>query len=177
VAGNRSKNGNPEACKAVERWFLSEEAQKLILQGFMHSTFRTMEEIEEMEHWDDSRINEKKEVLAFELTKLVHGEAEAVKARDASHALFAGGGDDSNMPTTGIPAAEVPEEGIAVMDLLQKCGLIASRGEGRRLIDQGGLTANQEKVSSIDRKFTAAELKDGVILKKGKKVFHKAVLA
>ena len=140
-------------------------------------TFLTLDEIEEMERWDDSRINEKKEVLAFELTKLVHGEAEAVKARDASHALFAGGGDDSNMPTTGIPAAEVPEEGIAVMDLLQKCGLIASRGEGRRLIDQGGLTANQEKVSSIDRKFTAAELKDGVILKKGKKVFHKAVLA
>ncbi|MBO4411533.1 MAG: tyrosine--tRNA ligase [Lachnospiraceae bacterium] len=140
-------------------------------------TFLTLDEIEEMERWDGSRINEKKEVLAFELTKLVHGEAEAVKARDASHALFAGGGDDSNMPTTGIPAAEVPEEGIAVMDLLQKCGLIASRGEGRRLIDQGGLTANQEKVSSIDRKFTAAELKDGVILKKGKKVFHKAVLA
>ena len=139
-------------------------------------TFLSLDEIEEMDRWDDSRINEKKEVLAFELTKLVHGEEEAVKAREASHALFAGGGDDANMPTTVIDRAEVPADGIAVMDLLQKCGLIASRGEGRRLIDQGGLTANQEKVTSIDRKFTAEELEAGVILKKGKKVFHKAVL-
>ncbi len=139
-------------------------------------TFLTLEEIEEMDRWDDSRINEKKEVLAFELTKLVHGEEEAVKAREASHALFAGGGDDTHMPTTELTEADLPDGEIAVMDLLQKCGLIESRGEGRRLIDQGGLSANQEKVTSIDRKFTKEELAGGVILKKGKKVFHRAVM-
>ena len=140
-------------------------------------TFLSLDEIEEMDHWDAGRINEKKEVLAFELTKLVHGEEEAVKAREASHALFAGGGDDTHMPTTELTEADLTDGAIAVMDLIQKCGLIESRGEGRRLIDQGGLSTNQEKVTSIDRKFTKDELKEGVILKKGKKVFHKAVLA
>ena len=139
-------------------------------------TFLSLDEIREMDGWDPSRINEKKEVLAYELTKLVHGEEEAEKARSASHALFAGGGDDTHMPTTEIEAADVPEGGIGIIDLMLKCGLVAARNEARRLIEQGGVAVNQEKVGSIDRKVSLEELRDGAIVKKGKKVFHKAVL-
>ena len=138
-------------------------------------TFIPLETIRDMDTWDGSRINEKKEILAYELTKLVHGEEEAVKARDASHALFAGGGDDANMPTTEIPASEIPEEGLGVIDLLKKCGLVTGSGEARRLVDQGGVQLNGEKVASIARTVSKQELKAGVLIRKGKKVYHKAV--
>jgi tyrosyl-tRNA synthetase len=138
-------------------------------------TFISLEEIAEMDNWADNRINEKKEVLAFELTKLVHGEEEAVKAREASHALFSGVGDDSNMPTTEIEAAEA-ENGIAIMDLMMICKLTASKGEARRLIQQGGVSVDGEKVNSIDLVITKEQLTEGVKIKKGKKVFHKAVI-
>jgi len=138
-------------------------------------TFISLEEIEEMEKWEDSRINEKKEILAYELTKLVHGEEEAQKAREASHALFMGIGDDSNMPTTEIDAADVAE-GIAIMDLMLKCKLTASKAEARRLIQQGGVSVNGEKVTSIDLVITKEMLVESVKIKKGKKIFHKAVL-
>ena len=128
-----------------------------------------------MDNWADNRINEKKEVLAFELTKLVHGEEEAVKAREASHALFSGVGDDSNMPTTEIEVAEA-ENGIAIMDLMMICKLTASKGEARRLIQQGGVSVDGEKVNSIDLVITKEQLTEGVKIKKGKKVFHKAVI-
>ena len=139
-------------------------------------TFISLEEIREMDQWDGSRINEKKEILAFELTKLVHGEEEAVKAREASHALFAGGGDDANMPKTEIPASEIPEGGLGVIDLLKKCGLVAGSGEARRLIEQGGVQLNGEKVADISRMVTKDELQAGVMIRKGKKVYHKALI-
>ena len=140
-------------------------------------TFLTLDEIAEMEKWEDSRINEKKEVLAFELTKLVHGEEEAVKAREASHALFSGKGSDENMPTTEIAAADVPCDGYPILDLMMTCGLIPSKGEGRRLVQQGGVTVNEEKITDPFFKVTADMLRDGVKIRKGKKVFHKAIMA
>ena len=136
-------------------------------------TFLPIEEIEEMEKWDDSRINEKKEILAHELTELVHGKEEADKAQASARSLFSGAGDTDNMPSTEV---ELTEESISVVDLMMLCGLAASKGEIRRLIQQGGVTANGEKVTSFDLAFTAEDLKKGVVLKKGKKVFHKAVL-
>ena len=137
-------------------------------------TFLPLEQIEEMEKWDDARINEKKEILAMELTTLVHGAAEAEKARDAARALFGGGGDDSTMPTTEL--ADVPDDGMGIIDLMIACGLAASRGEARRLIQQGGVQVDGEKVSDIDFKVTKEALQAGAKLRKGKKVFHKAVL-
>ena len=137
-------------------------------------TFLPLEEIEAMEKWDDARINEKKEVLAMELTTLVHGAEEAEKARAAARALFSGGGDDSNMPTTEL--SDVPEDGMGIIDLMIACGLAASRGEARRLIQQGGVQADGEKVTDIDFKVAKAALEAGVKLRKGKKVFHKAIL-
>ncbi len=136
-------------------------------------TFIPLEQIDEMNGWDDSRINEKKEILAYELTKLVHGEEEADKAKEAARALFSGDGDDSNMPTT-----EVEAEGgsIGIIDLMLACSLASSRGEARRLIQQGGVTVDGEKVSGIDFEVTADQLSEGVKIRKGKKIFHKAVL-
>ena len=137
-------------------------------------TFLPLDQIEEMEKWDDARINEKKEILAMELTTLVHGAAEAEKARDAARALFGGGGDDSTMPTTELD--DVPADGMGIIDLMIACGLAASRGEARRLIQQGGVQVDGEKVSDIDFKVTKEALQAGAKLRKGKKVFHKAVL-
>ncbi len=137
-------------------------------------TFLPLEEIEAMEKWDDARINEKKEILAMELTTLVHGAEEAEKARSAARALFAGSGDDSTMPTTEL--TEVPADGMGIIDLMIACGLAASRGEARRLIQQGGVQADGEKVADIDFKVSKEALQAGVKLRKGKKVFHKAVL-
>ncbi|MBQ9535371.1 MAG: tyrosine--tRNA ligase [Clostridia bacterium] len=139
-------------------------------------TFISLEEIEEMEHWEDSRINEKKEKLALELTTLVHGRAEAEKARDASHALFAGGGDDSSMPTTELDRSAVPDGGIGIIDLMLACKLAPSRGEARRLIEQGGVSVDGEKVESFDRSVSAEALAAGVKIRKGKKVYHRAIL-
>ena len=137
-------------------------------------TFLPLSQIDEMEHWDDSRINEKKELLAMELTTLVHGAEEAEKARAAARALFAGGGDDSSMPTTEIA---LEGDSIGFIDLMISCSLAASRGEARRLIQQGGVQVDGEKVSDIDFQVTRAQLEQGAKLRKGKKVFHKAVLA
>ena len=137
-------------------------------------TFIPLEQIDEMDKWDDARINEKKEILAMELTTLVHGAEEAEKARDAARALFGGGGDDSTMPTTEL--ADVADDGMGIIDLMIACGLAASRGEARRLIQQGGVQADGVKVDDIDFRVTKEALAAGVKLRKGKKVFHKAVL-
>ena len=137
-------------------------------------TFLPLEQIEEMEKWDDARINEKKEILAMELTTLVHGAGEAEKARAAARALFSGGGDDSTMPTTEL--TDVPDDGMGIIDLMIACGLAASRGEARRLIQQGGVQADGEKITDIDFKVAKAALEAGVKVRKGKKVFHKAIL-
>ena len=139
-------------------------------------TFLPLEQIEEMDGWDDARINEKKEILAHELTSLVHGKEEADKAQAAARALFGGGGDDSDMPTTELTAEQVPAGGIGVIDLLLACSLCPSKSEARRLITQGGLTVDEEKITAIDRVFSAEQLKAGLKIRKGKKVYHKALL-
>ena len=138
-------------------------------------TFIPIEQIEEMEKWPDNRINEKKEILAYEITKLVHGEEEANKALSAARALFSGEGDDANMPTTELSEAELGE-GIGILDLLVLTKLAASKGEGRRLIEQGGLSINGEKVSDVNLKIRKEDLSDPIKIKKGKKAFHKVVL-
>ena len=139
-------------------------------------TFIPMEQIREIEKWDDSRINEKKMLLAHELTELVHGKEEADKAEATAKALFAGGGDDANMPSTTLNDADIPAEGIGIIDLMSMCGLIPSKGEGRRLVEQGGVSVDGEKIPSFDTKISKEALKAGVKIKKGKKVFHKAVI-
>ncbi len=136
-------------------------------------TFIPMDKIHEMEAWEDNRINEKKEILAFELTKMVHGEEEAIKAQNAARALFSGEGDDANMPTTEIE--DYPEDGDQLLNILVKAGLTTSRGEGRRLIEQGGLSVNGEKVTDPNIVISKTLLKDGIKIKKGKKVFHKVI--
>ena len=146
-----------------------------VTKCFKLLTFIPLEEIEEMDKWDDSRINEKKEILAYSLTELVHGTEEAKKALNASHALFSGNMDDENMPTTELTADEIGE-GITLDDLMIRCNLAKSRGEVRRLAEQGGLSVNSEKETDFKRVFTVEELKDGVTIKKGKKVFHKAII-
>ena len=148
-----------------------------VLKCIRMLTFLPLEEIDAMDKWEGSQLNRAKEILAFELTKLVHGEEEAKKAEAAAKALFAGGSDDSNMPTTELTADQLTDGKISIIDLMLVCKLIPSRGEGRRLIQQGGVMVNEEKVSSIDESFTEAQLKEGLKIRKGKKVHHKAVLA
>ena len=140
-------------------------------------TFIPMDEIRAMDKWDDSRINEKKEILAYELTALVHGKDEADKAQATSRSLFSGAGDDENMPTTTLAADMLKDGGIGILDLMVACGLAASKGEARRLVQQGGVTLDSEKVTDIALTVSAEQLKAGVKIRKGKKVFHKAVLA
>ena len=139
-------------------------------------TFLPLEQIDEMDKWEGSELNRAKEVLAFELTKLVHGEEEARKAEAAAKALFAQGGSDENMPTTELTEAQLADGKIAILDLMLACGLVPSKGEGRRLVQQGGVMVDDEKIDSIDACFTAEQLKAGLKIRKGKKVFHKAIL-
>ena len=139
-------------------------------------TFLPLEQIDEMAKWEGSQINRAKEILAYELTKLVHGEEEAEKAQAAAKALFAGGADDTNMPTTTLTEAQLTDGKIAILDLLLACKLAPSKSEARRLVQQGGVFADDEKVASIDVSFTAEQLRKGVRLRKGKKVYHKAIL-
>ena len=136
-------------------------------------TFIPLSQLKEMEAWDDSRINEKKMILAHELTEMVHGKEEADKAELAAKALFSGEGDDSNMPTTEL---EDVGEGIQLLDAMIVAKLITSKGEGRRLIEQGGVSVNGEKVSDVYLLLTKEQLKKGVKIKKGKKIFHKLIL-
>ena len=139
-------------------------------------TFLPLSEIEEMEDWEDGRINEKKEILAYQLTSLVHGEAEAAKARQTARALFSGKGSDENMPATKLSEEILTEEGIRTADLLIACELVSSRSEARRLILQGGLSIDGKRIEDPDLYLTETELRRGVKIKKGKTVFHRAVL-
>ena len=148
-----------------------------VLKCIRMLTFLPLEEIDKMAGWEGSQLNEAKEILAYELTKLVHGEEEAEKAKAASKALFAGGGDTEHMPTTELTNDDFGGGSIDVLTLLVKCGLAASKGEARRLVQQGGVTVNDEKVTAIETTFGCEQFTgDGVVIKKGKKVFHKAVL-
>ena len=148
-----------------------------VLKCIRMLTFLPLEEIDKMAGWEGSQLNEAKEILAYELTKLVHGQEEAEKAKAASKALFAGGGDTEHMPTTELTNDDFGGGSIDVLTLLVKCGLAASKGEARRLVQQGGVTVNDEKVAAIETTFGCEQFTgDGVVIKKGKKVFHKAVL-
>lgn len=139
-------------------------------------TFVPMSEIEEMAQWKDARINDAKKILAYEVTKIVHGESEAQKARDAAEALFGQGGSKDNIPSVRI-TKDVLGDGMNVIDLLTAAGLIPSKSEGRRLIQQGGLSINDSKVESIDLKITASDFTDNeIMVRKGKKSFHRVIL-
>ena len=146
-----------------------------VLKCLRMLTFLPLEQIDEMDKWEGSQLNTAKEILAFELTKLVHGEEEAKKAQDAAKALFVGGGDMSNVPSTTLTAEDLTDGSIGILDLMVKCKLAPSKKEARRLVEQGGVTVNEEKVSDVNTAYTADQLSgDGLMIRKGKKVFHKA---
>ena len=140
-------------------------------------TFIPMSEINEYAKLQGAELNKAKEALAYSLTELVHGKEEADKAQTAAKALFAGGADDSNMPTTEVEQSDLDDGKITVLSLMIKAGMIKSNGEGRRLIQQGGISVNDEKITDVFTAVSVDELKDSVIVKKGKKVFHKFTLA
>lgn len=140
-------------------------------------TFLPLEQIDEMEKWEGSELNRAKEILAYELTELVHGKEEANKAQAGAKALFVTGGDTENMPTTALSATEFEGDGMEILDLLVNSGLCPSKAEARRLVTQGGIAVDDEKVTDIHQTFTAANFKKGhIVVKKGKKVFQKIVL-
>ena len=147
-----------------------------VLKCIRMLTFLPLDEIEKMESWEGSQLNTAKEILAYELTKLVHGEEEADKAQKAAKALFSAGSDDENMPTTELSEEQLTDGAIGVIELLVACKLAPSKGEARRLIQQGGVMVNEEKVAGIDKSFSADELRAGLKIRKGKKVYHKAIL-
>ena len=140
-------------------------------------TFLPLEQIDEMSTWKDQRLNEAKEILAFELTKMVHGEEEAAKAQNAARALFSGAaGDAEHMPNTQLTEADLTDGSIGILTLMVKAGLAASNGEARRLVVQGGVLVDGEKVAAPTVSFTAEQLSKGIVIKKGKKVYHKVSL-
>ena len=147
-----------------------------VLKCIRMLTFLPLEQIDEMDKWEGSQLNRAKEILAYELTALVHGEEEAKKAENAAKALFGAGGDSANMPTTVLADADFENGGINILSLLVATGLCPSRGEARRLVQQGGIVVDEKKVESIDESIPQEKFSgEGVIIRKGKKVFHKAV--
>ena len=147
-----------------------------VLKCIRMLTFLPLEQIDEMDRWEGSQLNRAKEILAYELTALVHGEEEAKKAENAAKALFGAGGDSANMPTTVLADADFENGGINILSLLVATGLCPSRGEARRLVQQGGIVVDEKKVESIDESIPQEKFSgEGVIIRKGKKVFHKAV--
>ena len=141
-----------------------------VLKCIRMLTFLPLEQIDEMDHWEGEQLNQAKEILAYELTKMVHGESEADKAQAAAKAVFGGSGE-------GVPTVEITDEdGTDILSLLVKSGLCASKSDARRNVQQGGVVANDEKVTDIAKVFTEAELKAGVVLKRGKKNFRKILL-
>ncbi len=140
-------------------------------------TFLPMDEIQAMESWEGAQLNKAKEILAFELTKLVHGEEEANKALEASKGLFAGAGSIENMPSVELTDADLENGGLDIVSILVKAGLVTTRGDGRRNVEQGGVTVNDEKVTDFKKTFSKDEMSgDGIIVKKGKKNFCRVVV-
>ena len=148
-----------------------------VLKCIRMLTFLPLEQIDEMAGWEGAKLNEAKDILAYELTKLVHGDEEADKARQASKALFSGAGDAAHMPTTELTNDDLGGGQINILNLMVRCGLCASKGEARRLVQQGGVSVNDRKVESIDETLGCEQFTgEGVIIRKGKKVFHRVVL-
>ena len=144
-----------------------------VMKCFRLLTFVSLDKIAEMENWDGSRINEKKEILAYELTTMIHGEDEAKKAQETARALFSGAGNDENMLTTTITEDQLVDGAIDIISIMVAAGLTKGRGEARRLIEQGGVSVDDVKVTDIYQKFTKEQLSASIKIKKGKKVFHK----
>ena len=145
-----------------------------VLKCLRMLTFLPLEQIDEMDKWEGSQLNTAKEILAYELTKLVHGEEEATRAQAAAKALFVGGGDMSNVPATTLTQDDLTDGAIGVLDLMVKCKLAPSKKEARRLVEQGGVEVDGEKVTDVAASYTAYQMAgDGLMLKKGKKVFHR----
>jgi len=145
-----------------------------VLKCIRMLTFLPLEEIDAMDSWEGSQLNTAKEILAFELTKLVHGEDEAAKAQAAAKAIFSGAADLDNMPSTALEDADFTDGSIDILDILMKAEITKSRGEGRRLVQQGGISVDDAKVTDFTLSFTQAALKDKpIVVKKGKKIFHK----
>ena len=148
-----------------------------VLKCIRMLTFLPLEQIDEMDKWEGSQLNKAKEILAYELTQMVHGEEEAKKAEASAKALFGGSGSSENMPSTELTDDDFTDGKIDTLTLLVKCGLAASKGEGRRLVQQGGISVNDEKVTDFATAFEKAVFAgDGAIIRKGKKVFHKALV-
>ena len=147
-----------------------------VLKCLRMLTFLPLEQIDEMDKWQGSQLNTAKEILAFELTKLVHGEQEAEKAQNAARALFAGGGNASNMPSVKLSSEDLKDGSIDLISLLVMAELVSSRSEGRRAIEQGGVTVNTQKVTDIKATYTADDLAaDEFIIKRGKKKYMKII--
>ena len=148
-----------------------------VLKCIRMLTFLPLEEIDTMESWEGAQLNQAKEILAFELTKLVHGEEEASKAREASHALFAGGGDSAHMPTVELSSADFADGDMDILSLLVKTELAPSRSDARRAVEQGGVSVADEKVTDIRTAYNADSFgADGLVVKRGKKKFVKVVV-
>ncbi len=147
-----------------------------VLKCIKMLTFLPLEEIEKMESWEGSQLNTAKEILAFELTKLVHGEEEATKAQESAKALFAGGGSLENMPTAELTAEDFTDGKIDLIGVLVKAGLNPSRSEARRAIEQGGVTVNDEKITDIKKEFTPEDFGEGMIVRRGKKNYKKVIV-
>ena len=148
-----------------------------VLKCIRMLTFLPLEEIDAMESWEGAQLNQAKEILAFELTKLVHGEEEATKAREASHALFAGGGDSAHMPTVELSSADFADGDMDILSLLVKTELAPSRSDARRAVEQGGVSVADEKVTDIRTSYNADSFgADGLVVKRGKKKFVKVVV-
>ena len=148
-----------------------------VLKCIRMLTFLPLEEIDAMESWEGAQLNQAKEILAFELTKLVHGEEEATKAREASHALFAGGGDSAHMPTVELSAADFADGDMDILALLVKTELAPSRSDARRAVEQGGVSVADEKVTDIKTAYNADFFgADGLVVKRGKKKFVKVIV-
>ncbi|MBR6552749.1 MAG: tyrosine--tRNA ligase [Clostridia bacterium] len=147
-----------------------------VLKCIRMLTFLPLEEIDKMDSWEGSELNKAKEILAYELTALVHGKDEAEKAQSAAKSVFGAGGNSENMPSTTLSAEDFTDEGINIIDALIKAGLVTSRGEARRLIEQGGVSVDNEKVTAVSHVIPVSDFEKGyVIIKKGKKVFHKII--
>ena len=144
-----------------------------VLKCIRMLTFLPLEEIDKMDAWEGSQLNTAKEILAYELTKLVHGEEEATKAQETARAVFAGAGSHENMPTTVVEDSDFTDGKIGVLDLMMKAELTASKGEGRRLVQQGGVSVNDQKVLDPATMYEKSDFEGDFILKKGKKVYHK----
>ncbi len=148
-----------------------------VLKCIRMLTFLPLEQIDEMDSWQGSQLNTAKEILAYELTKLVHGEEEAVKAQNSARALFGSGVDTENMPSTTLTEADFENDKITIIDVLVKTSIAKSRGEARRLVEQGGVSADDKKITDFSFAFSKDDLSEkSVIIKKGKKVFHKITL-